>query len=192
VILTILRARDRTPAPWKNGGGVTFEIALSPQGADLTAFDWRVSVAEVASGGPFSSFPGVDRHMLVLDGRLELDIAGERLSLEEGSPPAAFPGEAEVTALPPSAPATDLNVMVRRGVFTASLARRPLDGGGAVVCQDITLILSPEPLSAAVGAERRDLAPGDVLRIEAARGAVARLRPEGSAEVIVAHINAVR
>jgi hypothetical protein len=190
--LSILRAADRTPAPWKNGGGVTFEIAAFPDGADLAGFDWRVSVAQVAAGGPFSRFVGVDRLMLVLDGRLELDIAGERMAVDETSAAAAFAGEAEVSALPPAAPVTDLNVMVRRGAFTASLARRTLAGTAAVVCQDTTLVLTRSPLSAAVGPERRDLAPGDVLRIDGARGAVARLKPQGAAEAVVAHINAAR
>ncbi|HXV00743.1 MAG TPA: HutD family protein [Caulobacteraceae bacterium] len=189
--LSFLRAADRTPAPWKNGGGVTFEIAAFPEGAGLAAFDWRVSVAQVAAGGSFSRFEGVDRLMLVLDGRLELDVAGERLGLDERSPAAAFAGEAEVNALPPAAPVTDLNVMVRRGVYTATLERRGAATAG-VVCQDITLVLCPAQLNAAVGARRCHLAPGDVLRIEAARGLLARLKPETAAEVIVAHINAVR
>ncbi|WP_210147850.1 HutD family protein [Aromatoleum petrolei] len=30
---------------WKNGGGVTLEVALQPAGAGLTDFDWRVSSA---------------------------------------------------------------------------------------------------------------------------------------------------
>ncbi|HEY2178385.1 MAG TPA: HutD family protein [Caulobacteraceae bacterium] len=190
--LQILRAAHRTPSPWKNGGGVTFQIAMSPEGADLAAFDWRVSVARVEAGGPFSRFEGVDRLMLVLDGRLELDFAGERLLLDETSSAAVFPGEAEVSALTPTAPVTDLNLMVRRGAFMASLARRAISGSAAVVCQDTTLILGPSPLRLVVGPERRELAPGDVLRIDAARGAVARLNPQEPGDVIVAHINTVR
>ena len=72
----ILRAAERLSAPWKNGGGVTREIAVFPHGADLARFDWRMSLATVAAGGPFSTFPGIDRLMLVLDGRLDLEIAG--------------------------------------------------------------------------------------------------------------------
>ena len=56
----ILRAADRVPAAWKNGGGVTREVASWPEQAGLDGFDWRISLAEVAAGGPFSVFPGVD------------------------------------------------------------------------------------------------------------------------------------
>jgi environmental stress-induced protein Ves len=56
-----LRAADRTPRPWKNGGGQTTDVAVFPDGAGLDDFDWRVSIARVDGDGPFSIFPGVDR-----------------------------------------------------------------------------------------------------------------------------------
>jgi len=59
--MKILRSADHKRMPWKNGGGETVEIAISPQGAGLADFDWRVSMATVASDGPFSVFPGIDR-----------------------------------------------------------------------------------------------------------------------------------
>jgi environmental stress-induced protein Ves len=46
--------------PWKNGGGETTEIAVFPDGAGLSDFDWRVSMARVDGDGPFSSFPGIE------------------------------------------------------------------------------------------------------------------------------------
>jgi len=46
--------------PWRNGGGRTAEIAFEP--ADSPAgFRWRLSLAEVESDGPFSTFPGCCR-----------------------------------------------------------------------------------------------------------------------------------
>ncbi|HEY7851614.1 MAG TPA: HutD family protein [Caulobacteraceae bacterium] len=187
----VLRAVDRASSPWKNGGGVTREIAAFPDGADLAGFEWRVSLATVAGGGPFSTFPGVDRLMLVLDGRLELEIAGaERLILDRGSAAAEFPGDADVQALAPVTPVTDLNVMVRRGRFSASLERRVIAGAAAVVCQDVTLILCLASLEVTAGAERHGLGPGDVLRADGARGALAKLGSRG--EIAIAHLNAVR
>jgi hypothetical protein len=190
--IQVLHARNRPQTPWKNGGGVTREVAASPPGADLAGFDWRVSMATVASGGPFSTFPGVDRLMLVLEGALRLDIAGaEPLTLNAASAAAEFPGDAHVTAAQPEAPVIDLNVMVRRGRFTASLERRRIDGSAAVVCQDVTLILSRHGgLTAVLSSERHELGPDDALRIDGARGALARLA--GADQIILAHINAVR
>lgn len=120
----ILRAADRIAVPWKNGGGLTREVAAHPPHSDLGNFDWRVSLAEVRRGGPFSSFPGVDRHMAVISGRLELSLSGgDALSLSSDTAPLGFPGEVSVYAEPRSEPVTDLNVMTRRGRFMARLTR---------------------------------------------------------------------
>jgi environmental stress-induced protein Ves len=192
--LQVLRASDRATTPWKNGGGVTSQIAIFPETAGVSDFDWRVSLAMVAAAGPFSAFPGVDRLMMVLEGRLELEIPGaDPLVLDAGGPAAEFPGDAPVSALAPASPVADINVMVRRGRFTASLERRRIAGSAAVVSQDVTLILSSVGgLSAATGAATGELGPGDVARIDAARGALVRLRSAEATEVVVVHINAVR
>jgi environmental stress-induced protein Ves len=84
----ILRAAQRAPVPWKNGGGLTREVAVYPPTSDLGSFDWRVSMAEVRGAGPFSLFPGVDRRLAVLEGRLRLAIeARAALTLSPESAP---------------------------------------------------------------------------------------------------------
>ena len=54
--MRIIRPADLVRMPWKNGGGETTEIAVSPEAAGLDRFDWRVSMARVARNGPFSEF----------------------------------------------------------------------------------------------------------------------------------------
>ena len=72
--MRLIRSKSYRRMPWKNGGGETTEIAVSPQNASLEAFDWRVSMARVESDGPFSAFPGIDRTLAVLEGQgIELD-----------------------------------------------------------------------------------------------------------------------
>ena len=185
----ILRAADRPATTWKNGGGETREIAAAPPGANLGTFDWRVSLATVAQAGPFSIFPGVDRTMMVLEGRLELVFAdGRRMVLDEAGAPEEFAADIAVRATLPERPVTDLNVMVRRGVFTASLARRAISGAAAVVCQDVTLLLCRSPAIVTMGVARHSLVTDDVVRVDAARGAVARIQTTG--EIAIAHLNA--
>src|ERR1700724_4705436 len=85
--LKIVRASDCGTTPWKNGGGSTTEIAAAPFGATLDNFDWRVSMARVASDGPFSEFAGIDRTLAVVKGGgLELTIGGGApVMLQRGS-----------------------------------------------------------------------------------------------------------
>lgn len=53
----LLRASDRAARPWKNGGGVTHDIAVSPEDADDGDFLWRASVATIAAPGLSRFFP---------------------------------------------------------------------------------------------------------------------------------------
>ncbi|WP_219115400.1 HutD family protein [Janthinobacterium sp. UMAB-56] len=102
-------------APWKNGGGSTTEIAISPAGASLIEFDWRISLATITASGPFSSFPGIDRSLMLVDGDgLQLTFEGTRkVNLSAAQPMLWFPGEAAVEAQVKGT-TTDFNVMTRR------------------------------------------------------------------------------
>jgi environmental stress-induced protein Ves len=101
--------------PWKNGGGVTEEIATYPPGATLETFDWRVSIAEVARDGPFSRFAGIDRTITLIEG------AGMRLSggvhdivIRTPFEPHSFDGEVPIDCTLVSGPIRDFNAMTRR------------------------------------------------------------------------------
>ena len=165
----ILRAADRRAVPWKNGGGLTREVAAHPPQSDLGNFDWRVSLAEVRRGGPFSSFPGIDRHMAVISGRLELSISGRgALSLSSDAAPLSFPGELAVYAEPHAEPATDLNVMTRRGRFTARLSRCSVAAVTQVRLEaDTTLLLALAPLTLCAASIDANLSALDAARFGA-------------------------
>lgn len=102
-------------APWKNGGGSTTEIAIAPPGAGFDDFDWRISLATITASGPFSSFPGIDRSLMLVDGdSVQLTLDGARkVTLSAAQPMLWFPGEAAVFAQV-KGPTTDFNVMTRR------------------------------------------------------------------------------
>jgi len=59
------------PVAWKNGGGLTRELALHEDGGKMV---WRLSLADIAQSGPFSPFPGLSRIHTVVAG------AGHRLT----------------------------------------------------------------------------------------------------------------
>lgn len=122
--MRIIRAVDCRPMPWKNGGGVTTEIMAWPPAAGLDDFDWRISMAQVASGGPFSVFPGIDRTLTVLAGTMRLQ-AGEAQAavLSPQSQPYAFSGDACTEAVLIDGPVLDFNVMTRRGRLSHEVRR---------------------------------------------------------------------
>lgn len=162
----ILRACDRSAVPWKNGRGLTREIATQPEGSGFDDFDWRLSIAEVRSGGPFSSFPGIERQMAVLSGRLVLSIAeGEPLSVSPQSPPLRFAGEVPVLAQPPDEPVIDLNLMTRRGRCTGLLRRETARAGSLVPSAHAAVLVALAPLGLAAHGERWQLSVLDAALI---------------------------
>lgn len=114
-----VRRDDMRAAPWKNGGGVTYELAAFPEGAGFEDFVWRMSMAQVAADGPFSAFPGVDRTLTLIEGEgIALDFSGAAVALAPGAAPFAFPGEAPVTGRLAQGAILDFNVMTRRARAT--------------------------------------------------------------------------
>ena len=111
--MQIIRYRDLKPARWANGGGVTRQLAASG-GPD---WDWRISIAEVAQAGPFSTLPGIDRVITIIEGDLILlEVDGVEHPLERYRP-FRFSGDSATTASLPTGDVTDLNVMTRRRLF---------------------------------------------------------------------------
>ncbi|MEP7297701.1 MAG: HutD family protein [Burkholderiales bacterium] len=115
--------RHIAPQPWKNGAGLTREIAFG--GANAVDFDWRLSVAEVDRDAPFSAFPGIDRCITLLTG------VGMRLRAHDGSvdhalttplAPFRFAGDVALDAALVGGACTDFNVMTRRGRFRSEVA----------------------------------------------------------------------
>jgi environmental stress-induced protein Ves len=125
----ILRSSDYQRMPWKNGGGTTTEIwkAASPAGDVL----WRLSIADVASNGPFSEFPGIDRWIMVIAGNgMYLAIGGASdKRLDRPFEPLFFPGDAKTECRLIDGPIRDFNFMIARSFGKGSLQVLPLTGG---------------------------------------------------------------
>ncbi len=131
------------PQPWKNGAGLTREIALAE--SNIGGFDWRISLAEVERDAPFSAFPGVDRCVVLLRGAgMRLRSADGRLDHRLTAPlaPFHFAGDGVLDATLVEGPCSDFNVMTRRGAFrsevTCHRTATELSGG------DVTLLLCCE------------------------------------------------
>jgi environmental stress-induced protein Ves len=122
--MKVLRAADYRTMPWKNGMSSTTEIAISPADATLDAFDWRISMAHVASDGPFSSFAAIDRTLLVLEGNgIDLFVDARAPVRIDRDTIHSFPGDQPTAARLVAGPITDLNVMTRRDVLSHHVQR---------------------------------------------------------------------
>jgi environmental stress-induced protein Ves len=112
---------------WRNGLGWTREILRVP---DTDAWQVRLSIAEIEQDAAFSSFPGVERELVLLRGE------GLRLRFADGAvhtllPPhdrLRFAGEAQVGGELVDGLTHDFNLMWRRDLVDAELLHRPLVG----------------------------------------------------------------
>jgi environmental stress-induced protein Ves len=186
----VLAAHDRKPVPWKNGGGFTREIALHPLGATMDDFQWRVSTAEVAADGPFSRFEGVDRTLVILAGAgFDLAIGNAPpVRLTPGSEPLAFAADTPTAATLLTGPVTDLNVMVRRGLWSAQVEYLEIATRTQLICDtEVCLVLALGPLSLEGVVS---LGVGDVIRLDP--GDTPTLRPqEGTVSVVMIELSRV-
>ena len=120
--MEIIRFSSIRPEPWRNGGGVTREIARHPREASDGSWDWRVSIAEVGKAGDFSAFPGMERVISVIDGELlVLTVDGEEHAMERYRP-FRFSGDAATSSALPTGDIRDLNVIARRSAFKGYLS----------------------------------------------------------------------
>jgi len=159
--------------PWRNGGGTTWEVARGTfPDAPQAEWHWRFSLAEIASDGPFSVFPGIDRLLTV--------IAGQGIALTiDGAPPRRlhagedieFPGEAAIGCDLLGGPTRDLNLMVDRRVARIVPGR---DGRRLEAEAGLILLYAVEEVGLTLGTQTLRLDAGD-----AALG-----RPAAAADII--------
>ena len=138
--MDIIPASHFQTTPWKNGGGITHEIARADDGAALL---WRLSIAEVASDGPFSAFAGLSRILTVIEG------AGLVLQSPDGPieaqpfVPVAFSGDLPIDSRMVGGPIRDLNLIYDASRFSGQVSvlagplvrtLLPQPGPDAVLC----------------------------------------------------------
>jgi len=192
-VTTLLRGVDLVAAPWKNGGGVTREVAAFPEGSGLDAFIWRVSIADVAQAGPFSRFAGIDRTLVLLSGAgMLLDEAqGPTHALTQPLDIARFAGETAIEAHLVDGATRDFNLMVRRGVATGELEVWRSEGATStrhLLAEVVLLFCAAGSLEVTLG----DTAPvtltvGDTLHIGAPEDLACKVSGEGALLVIGLH-----
>ncbi len=168
----VIHADEYRRMPWKNGGGETTEILVLPPDAGLDDFEFRISMATVASDGPFSAFAGVDRSLCLLDGN------GLLLTIDDGSPkrldlasePLSFAADAPSFARLVNGPITDFNAMTRRRHWRHGLRRMRVNSAESieldehaamtiVFCQSGELVLED-------GTRRTAVMPGETLVVD--------------------------
>ena len=137
----VVPANEYRRERWRNGLGWTREIHAQAAAGSPGDWAWRLSIAEIEHDAPFSSFPGIERELVLLSGnglRLRFDD-GEVRELHPPHDRLRFAGERAVAGELLDGPTQDFNLMWRRDLVDAQLWHRPLVGPMVVFAEPGTV-----------------------------------------------------
>jgi environmental stress-induced protein Ves len=150
-VITRLDPSQYKRTPWKNGGGVTVDIAVEGD-------DWRFGRTPITTPGPFSDYTGYDRLQVLVGGRgLVLETPDGEIDVRRPFHPVRFVGETKIVSRLEAGAVEVVNLIGRR----------------AVVSLDLQVL--PEGETFAWHGERYPLEPDDALRIENGRQTIVAL-----------------
>ena len=117
--MRVQRFSEHLAMPWANGKGASYEISSDRDASNQ--WSWRVAIAPVVVDGPFSSLPGIDRQLVVVEGNgMVLEVDGKTVECLP-SQVVAFSGDADAYARLIDGPAVDVGLMTTRDVIVGSL-----------------------------------------------------------------------
>lgn len=125
-------------SPWRNGGGVTRQIAICSESATVAEldFDWRLSWATIEKPGEFSLFPDYERLLVIWE--------GEEISLNHHSLqpliPFHFSGELKINCQLHSKPVQDLGLIYRPEKIDAVMKVHYVKGRQVLPLAQVTLL----------------------------------------------------
>lgn len=162
--LQLRKLHATLPQPWRNGGGSTRELARGPA--------WRISVADVASDGPFSVFPDQQRLSVVIEGAgLDLQGPAGRLALDPMRC-VSYDGDQAWDAVRRRGPVRVFNVMTTCGLAGARVLLAPMRACAPAGGIAVALCLGAGPVRLQADAGDQVLEPDDYLLLPPSAGEV--------------------
>jgi len=106
-MITPLSPKDYRRTPWKNGGGVTIDIAEDD--------GWRFGRTPITAPGPFSDYSGFDRAQVLVSGHgLVLESPEGAIDVRVPFRPVAFAGETPIVSRLEAGPVEVVNLIGER------------------------------------------------------------------------------
>ncbi len=189
----LLRPDDYRRTRWANDGGWTSEVTREPENRGA-AFDWRISIAEIESDGPFSHFPGITRDLLLLKGSgIELQIdAQPPQRLTDHLAHLRFDGASSVYCYLVDGPTRDFNVMTKFDWGSADITIHQSADAELSLSQPAAGTTIVHAVSGAIVVRgpdwNVDITAGETLRIDAAGRQPDSVQLCGSGEAIVVRL----
>ena len=163
--VTRLGPAQYVATPWRNGGGVTVDIAVA---TDKDGDVWRFGRTPIVAPGPFSDYRGFDRvQVLVAGSGLVLQTPDGEIDVRQPLRPVRFAGETPIVSHLEAGPVEVVNLIGDRAKVRIDI--RVLQAGHDVILGVGTHIAycPVEPATIDMLGTRYELAADHGLRIEA-------------------------
>lgn len=160
--IMLVQSTDRVQVPWKNGAGITEEIALLADASGTPI--WRISVADLpATPSTFSAFDGFDRIFTIIgEHGVVLDFSGSPVEVNPLNPYRFADDTAPQCR--PHGHTRALNVMARH--HSTDISVTPLPGHGRrPFTTDPDVITGTFVISGSISADDLIAHPDDCLLI---------------------------
>jgi environmental stress-induced protein Ves len=161
-MITLIDPSQYRRTPWKNGGGITVDIA---EQGDV----WRFGRTPITEAGPFSDYAGFDRLQVLVAGRgLVLDTPDGEIDVRTPFKPVRFSGETPITSRLEAGPVEVVNLIGDRA--RVKLALDVLTAGSTLGVEAGTHLIyaAHGDASLEIDGMPQDLALDHALRVEAA------------------------
>jgi environmental stress-induced protein Ves len=172
VILTPLPPSGFRRTPWKNGGGVTIDIADAyRQGAvpgSWAGMIWRLGRTSIVAPGPFSDLTGYERLQVVIAGSgLVLETADGEIGLRRPLRPVRYDGGTPITSRLENGPVEVVNLIADRSICAIELIV-PGVGEAIGLGEGTHVVYAPtDAVSGSCGGTAFMVEAGHALRIDA-------------------------
>jgi uncharacterized protein len=172
--ITTLDPANFRHMPWKNGGGVTIDIAVAmlpgftPGGWD--GIIWRFSRTAIVTPGAFSDLSGYDRELALVSGEgLVLETTAGEIDVRRPFKPVHFAGETKIVSRLEAGPVEVVNLIGDRS--RVSIALSCLWGGVEIAClAGVYIIYAATSGEVAIDGKPCEIAGGHAVRIDAGHG----------------------
>jgi environmental stress-induced protein Ves len=138
--------------PWKNGGGVSVDVAWGP------AESWRFGRTPIVAPGPFSDYSGSERWQVLVAGRgLVLQTPDGEIDVRQPFRPVSFAGETKITSRLEAGPVEVVNLIGDRSRVQLGLSVLRAGDSQAVNRRRTIVYCAAGPAKVTLGNQTYDL-----------------------------------
>lgn len=170
--ITTLDPASYRHMPWKNGGGVTIDIAVTMlpgfAAGSWEGIIWRFSRTAIVTPGAFSDLSGYDRQLALVSGEgLVLGTPVGEIDVRQPFRPVRFGGETSIVSRLEAGPVEVVNLIGDRSRVSIELSC--LAGGATHACPAGVHIIYAATSSCelAINGNACEIAAGHAMRIDA-------------------------